>query len=444
MSAVKLLDHGLIEKEGWVRETRPLRRWGRIFILAFFGGFFAWSIFAPLQSAVIAPAVIIVDGSSKEVQHLEGGIVEALYIRAGDEVSLGQELIRLDDTQAKAQYELLQAQFLASSALIARLEAERDRSTSINFPDWLIEEARSNEAAEDAVEGQTNIFEARSDSIHNQVEILEQQNNQIEAEIDGLEKEIAAQDLQLALVAEEIEGVELMFRKGLERKPRLLSLQRGSASIEGDQAQNIARVARARQQIGENQLRAIELQTQFRNETVELLREEQNRHSDLSERLRAAKDVLDRSIIRAPSSGVIVELNEFTVGGVIAPRETIMKIVPRGEPLAVEAQVAVEDIDSIAHKMPVELRFGSVNRRNPPIIDGLVQFVSADRLINEQTQIPYYEARISIDEEQATREGVNLAPGMPVEAMILTGEQTAMDYFLKPLLQSINRSLREE
>ena len=444
MMIEKLLDQSSIVKEGWVTEVNPLRRWGRLFIFIFFGSFFAWSIFAPLQSAVIASAVIIVDGSSKEVQHLEGGIVEALFIKAGDEVSLGQELIHLDDTQAKAQYELLQAQFLASSALIARLEAERDSDSSINFPDWLTKQAQTSKAAKDAIEGQTNIFESRRESIKNQIGILGQQNSQIEAEIGGMEKEIAAQNLQLELVAEEIEGVELLFRKGLERKPRLLSLKRGSANIEGDQAQNIARVARARQQIGENQLKALELETQFRNETAELLRDEQNQLADLSERLRAAKDVLDRSVIRAPSSGVIVELNQFTVGGVIAPRETIMKIVPKGEPLAVEAQIAVEDIDSVAHQMPVELRFGSVNRRNPPIIDGKVQFVSADRLINEQTQIPYYEARISIDEDQAISEGVNLSPGMPVEAMILTGEQTAMDYLLKPILQSINRSLREE
>jgi HlyD family type I secretion membrane fusion protein len=410
--------------------------------LASFGGAAAWSTLADLESAVIAPGVLVVDSNRKTVQHLDGGTVAELLVREGDTVAAGQPLIRLDRTVAEATLDLLRGQLDASLALAARLAAERDGRAAITFPGALAERAAEPNLAE-LMTAERRVFAARREQVESQTRILRQRNVQTEEQIRGILAEMKAQDRQLKLLGEETDAVAEMVSKGLNPKPKLLALQRQSAELEGARAHNLAAVAQAQQQIGEGELRIVDLQAQFLSEAVQKLRDEQAKIFDLAQRIRAAEDTLTRTEIRAPASGRIVGLKVFTVGGVITPRDPLMDIVPQEDVLVVDAQVAVNDIDVVRVGLPVQLRFSALNQRTTPTIDGTVSKVAADRSVDQRTGQPSYTVRVAVDSTERLPKNVALQPGMPVETMIRTGSRSFLNYIAKPIADFASRALRE-
>jgi HlyD family type I secretion membrane fusion protein len=408
----------------------------------FFGGAWAWSAWAPIESGVMAPATLVVDTNRKAVQHLEGGTVAELLVREGDRVEAGQIVIRLDRTVPQATLDLLRGQWWASQALAARLAAERDARDEIVFPPELTDQIDDPRVPE-LISAERRIFEARRAQIESQTRILRQRNAQAAEEIRGLDQEIKAQDRQLTLIAEEADGVRQLVEKGMERKPRLLALQRTTAEIEGARAQNVARIAQVQQSIGEVDLRILDLRASVLSEAVQKLRDERTRIFDVLERLRAAEDTLARTEIRAPVSGRVVGLKVFTVRGVISPREPLMDIVPSEDILVVEAQVPVSEIDAVRVGLPVQLRFSALNQRTTPTVEGEVANVSPDRLVDPRSGQPYYTARILVGDIGRLPPDTLLKAGMPVEAMIRTGERTILEYLAKPLTDFTHRALRE-
>ncbi len=413
-------------------------------VVAFFGGIGGWAAVATLESAAIAPGVVTVASNRKTVQHLEGGIVGEILVRDGDEVTAGQVLIRLDETRPRATLELLRGRRRSAAALEARLVAERDGDDSVRFPDWLLDEGDDPEVRA-VVEGEMSIFVARARTLASQVAVLGQRIAQFGEEITGLEGQLAAEDTQLALIAEEMTAVEVLLEKGLERKPRLLALQRRAAEIEGSRSANLAAIARARQNIGEARLRISELETARINDVVEQLRETQNALFDLSERLNAATDVMRRTEIRAAQDGTIVNLQVHTPGGVIVPGAPLLDIVPSEDALIIEARVDPRDIDVVHWGLPARVRLTAYKQRDAVPMDGRVVSVSADSIIDERTGQAYDLARIKLDKDPAdVMQGVSLYPGMQAEVMIVTGERTVLEYILAPFSRSIDRALRED
>lgn len=405
------------------------------------GGAGAWSALAPLESAAMSSGVIVVDSNRKTVAHLEGGVVSEVLVRERDQVEAGQVLIRLDPTMARAALDLYRGDLMASTALMARLTAEREARDAITFPAWLTEE--QDPRAREAMTAELHVFDARREQLEGQTKILQQKSVQLDEQIRGLNAQITAQELQLKLIAEEIGAVQQMVDKGLNPKPKLLALQRQSADIEGMRGVNIAKVAEARQQQGEAQLRVIDLRAQMLSDAVTKRRDEQTKVNDLNEKIRAAENTLQRIDITAPVAGQVQGLKVFTVGGVVAPRDPLLDIVPRNDVLAVDAQVAVGDIDVVRPGLPVTLKFSALNQRTTPTIEGTVANVSADRTVDQKTGQPYYVVRVSLGSLDQLPKNVQLQAGMPVEAMIRTGSRTFLEYLAKPITDFAGRGLHE-
>jgi HlyD family type I secretion membrane fusion protein len=423
---------------------RPVLAIGVGVIVLFFGILGGWAALAPLGSAAIAPGEVVVEAQRKTVQHLEGGIVGEIRVREGDRVKAGQVLVRLDETQPRATLDLLKGRSRAAAALEARLNAERDDQKAIGFPPSLLDMADDPKVRK-VIDGQVRIFDARRNSLDGQIAILKQQIAQYAEEIKGLKGEVTAETTQVDLLTQELDGVEALYSKKLVRKPRLLELRRRQAEIEGRLAQNRARIARVRQHIAETRLRISELRTERINEVVEELRKVQEERFDLQERVRAAEDVLRRTEILSPLAGTVVGLQIHTTGGVIAPGQPLMDIVPSGDRLIVEARVATEDIDVVHAGLEAKVRLTALNQRSSLPLEGRVLSISADRLADERTGETYFLARVELLENPAdTIKGAFLYPGMAAEVMILTGERTALDYLFAPLSRSFERAFREE
>jgi HlyD family type I secretion membrane fusion protein len=411
-------------------------------IVVFLGGFGTWAALAPLESAAVAPGAVQVDFNRKTVQHLEGGIVARIMVRDGDVVAAGQELVRLDDTRARATLDLLRGRYLADRAVEARLIAERDGLDRIVFPPEL---KLPTGEVETIVSGQNNIFKARRETLTTQRGILRQRIAALQAEGTGLTAKIAAQGTQLRLVAEERDDVRGLYEQGLAKKARMLALERAVAEIEGDRADNRAKVARARQQITEAELKIAELNSNALNEVLKELREVQAQLHDVGERMRAAEDVLKRTTIVAPLGGTVVGLQVYTTGGVIGAGDRLLDIVPSAERLVVEAQVDPSDIDVVQPGLPAHVRLTPFNARSTRSIGGRVASVSADKLTDQKTGQMFYRARVELDEDpKAALNGASLYPGMPAEVMIVTGARTALQYLIRPVSRSLDRAFRED
>lgn len=407
-----------------------------------FGGFGVWAAVAPLASAAVAPGVIAADSNRKSVQHLEGGIIAEILARDGDRVEAGQPLMRLDDLETRTMLAQFEAQRGALLAQEARLIAERDGATAVVFPPEL---TGGDKTLAEAVNGQQRIFASRRASLEGRTQVTRQRIAQIKAQIAALEAQRKAGGEQLALIAEEIRGVEEMVNKGLERRPRLLGLMRQAVELEGTQGEFANRIAQAEEAIAQAELEILGLEADRASEVAIELRDVQARRAELEERLVAARGRWVRRDILAPTAGVVMNLRYFAPGAVAPPGGTILDLVPQDDRLVVEAQVNPTDIDVVHLGLPAKVILSAFKSRAVPPLDGVVIRVSADALKDERSGLTYYAARIEIGPDQLKLlPDVTLVPGMPVETLIVTGERTLLQYLTQPVRDSMRRAFREE
>jgi HlyD family type I secretion membrane fusion protein len=402
----------------------------------------AWSFFAPLSSGAVAVGQVVVDSNRKAVQHLEGGIVAELLVEEGDLVERGQLLLRLDQTSASVTEDVIRGQLQSTRALEARLIAERDGLATIPFADELLTDAAAD--TQELVRGQERIFTARSTALDGQIEIFQQRIGQLRRQIEGLDAQVISKAQQIALIEDELDGLRELFDQGYTSRTRILALEREAARLDGERGQHEAEIARAEVAVGEARLQVLQIRNSFIEEVVAELREVQTQLFDLRDRLRGASDVVDRTEILSPQRGIVIGLQVFTEGGVVPPGRTIMEIVPIDERLVVEARLEPTDIDVVSIGLEAEVRFSSLSQRGVPIVLGRVTRVGADALADQQG-IPYYAVRVEVGPDELARlEGETLIPGMPAEVIVKAGEQTVVEYLVRPLTDVLVYAFREQ
>lgn len=416
---------------------------GLLLIFVAFGGFTVWAAMAPLESAVSAPGSVVVESERKTVQHLEGGIIKQIFVKDGDYVEKGDVLLLLDDTRARAVVEIIRGQLIEALALAARLQAESEQADEITFPDELLQDDSTKIA--EVVQDQRKLFEARRRSLQGEIDILNQRIAQFREEIAGLKAQQQSREGQIALFEKEIAGLETLEKTGNIAAHYVLEKKRQLQQLQGEEGKFRADVARATQSIGEAQLSIQQLQKDLREQVVMQLREVRATIADQRERLVAAQDTLDRIQVTAPESGVVLGLSAHTVGGVIGPGTRILEIVPQGEELIFEVRVQTTDIDDIAIGQRATIRLTAFSYRHTMIIEGEVIHASADSLADPDTGETYFAVKIRVPSDQFTLLGDNrLLPGMPVQALIKTGNNTMLGYIMAPLRDSLSQAFIEK
>lgn len=414
-----------------------------VFAIVFgFFGLVLWLATANLSGAVVASGQVVVEGDVRKIQHQAGGIVGDIRVRNGQRVVAGEILARLDETIPRTNLAQIVSQLTQLTGRRARLEAERDDRDTLALPaDFL---AGGMEAVEVA-HGEQRLLKESRGLRQQQVEQLRERSGQFEREIEGLTAQVDAKKRESALIAVELKGVQELYAKNLVPLARLSQLQREAARLDGESGALTANIAKARGQIAEINLQLLSIDQKVRADAVKELRDVEASLSQLVEKRIASVDVLNRIDIRAPLSGYVHEMMVHTIGGVIAPGETIMQIVPDSEKLAIEIRVNPTDIDQIRLGQKTTLRLSAFNQRTTPEVTGSLTRIAADATREPQTGQTYFVARASVDEKEMPKlKGLVLSPGMPVEAFVETGERTAMSYFAKPLTDAFQRSFREE
>jgi HlyD family type I secretion membrane fusion protein len=413
---------------------RPLAAAGVVFGLCL-GGLGLWSLQAPVASAVLAQGQIAVEGASKTVQHLEGGIVAEILAADGEAVRAGQPLLRLDVTETRAELAALTSEHEALSAQAARLQAELGGQAP-NFAGI----GSGSPTAAAAVAGQQALYEARAGEQAAEGEMLEGVLRRLEARRGAILAELGSVEAQLALTLEDAEANRALAERGVTTRAALRDFARWLAALRGAQASLTAQLAEAGAAEAEARLDRAGADTRRVSATSEELAKVVARTAEIRPALAALQDRLARARLRAPVSGTVVGMSVATIGGVIAPGEPLMRIVPESAVLVAQTRVRPADRERLAKGMRSEVRFPGVEAHGDTSLFGAVSDISADRVAGASAeQEDHYLMTIAIDQSAAA----SLVPGMPVTVVVPTAPRSVVDYLLSPIRDAIARSMRE-
>ncbi len=408
-------------------------------------GFGGWATTARMSGAVVTSGNVVVSSDLRDVQHPDGGIVGDINVRNGDRVQAGDVVLSLDNQLLSANQTLVDDRLVAIEAQLARLAAERDGLDELALSDELVSR-NDEEKVQRALATQIAMMEARRLSQDGQVAALNEQITQIEQEITGLEAQRDAADEEIELIESELAGQQQLLEKGLTPETRVTALKRQRSGLVGNSGGLISRIAVARGRISETQINILQLEKTFREKVMNEISALEVERDGLKERRSAAELQMARVDLRAPADGIVHELTVNTVGGVVAPGETLMQIVPEGEGLVVTASVMPQDINNVAVGQSANVVIAAFDQHVVSRLDGSVEYVSADLKTDPVTGMSYYEARVALNDEAFSLledRQLNLLPGMPAEVYIATGERTLFEYLIDPLSKQIRTTFRE-
>lgn len=418
---------------------------GTLLIVFAFGGFGYWATQAPLAAAVVSQGSFIATGRNKIVQHLEGGIIEEIFVAEGDVVTAGQVLVRLDETSALGKERELFLRQVRLEVAQARFRSEYEQETTLKFPPHL-EKLRADLEVATMMENQALGFTVSMQGLQNDIGLLDRSIEALVIRSSGYASQLQATQTQVEILAEELTDKQTLLDRGLVRRTDVNVVRRAIAEAQGQAGRLTAEIdemtelrdrytAQIEQALGEHRDAALD-QLQIVEAELDGIREQ----------VRTAQEVLERVDITAPVSGTIVRLYYHTAGGVVESGKAIVEILPSAEPLIIEAQVPRTNIDSVKIGLHATIRLSALNQRTTPVLEGKVFYVSADTISDQQSSSTQevYVARISIDPEELLRvPGFSPTPGMPAEIMIQTDERTFVQYLMKPVLDSMSRAFRE-
>jgi len=420
-----------------------------IIFLVLIGGI--WAAFAPLDSGAVAIGIVMPSTNKKTIQHHEGGIINAIYVKQGDKVKAGDKLIELEETRIKSDHESILSQYRSALATENRLVAERDNLEQIEFSDFLMQDVNLPEVAK-IIHTQENLFRSKKEVYTSEKDALNQRISQLEKKIEGLEARKVAAVKTAEILQDRLNALKVLKEKGFVQKAALLEQEAKVASSKSEVATTDTEIAGTRHAITEAQISIINLQNKYTEKTLTELRDAQVQTASLKEKYNSLTDSLNRIVIRSPVDGIVNSLRYHTIGGVISHGQPIMEISPTDDPLIIEAKVSQKNIDSVHEGLVAKIRFSAFKSRTTPTFTGKVVSVSPDTVQDErqhpQQQDNYYIARVEIDMDEFNRiakiKNLELHPGMQAEVQIVTGTRTLLRYLLDPITDTAFKAFREK
>ncbi|WP_240606462.1 HlyD family type I secretion periplasmic adaptor subunit [Phenylobacterium kunshanense] len=404
-----------------------------------------WASVTPVATGITAQAEVRADAMRKTLRHKDVGVVKQILAKEGQFVRAQQPLLLFNDVEARAAVDVMQNQYDTLLAQNARFTAEAMGRTALEFPAELT--ARMSEPAVAAlIRDQQFLFTSRQQLFQSQSAVLMQRVDQQQSQVQGLQAQLDSVSEQVRLTQEELDGYRKLNEQGFAPKTLILRYERTLAELGGRRGQLAAEMARIRQQMGETRLQLSSLRNERQSQAAEGLRDSQAKLSDVIPRLTTARQNLAATVVRSPVDGYVFNLTQFTVGGVVGAGEVMMDVVPAGVPLTLTASIKPEDVDSVHEGMPAKVRLTGLNQRFNDALDAKVAVVSKDRIVNEKAGTASYRVDLKIAPTELTKlkKGVQLTPGMPASALIVTGERTVMGFLISPITETLQDAFREE
>jgi len=397
-----------------------------------------WANFSKLDEVAVSQGNVIPLGKSKIIQHLEGGIIQDIFIKEGDLVHAGKTLMQLDLGSSGANIEELKVRLDSEFLTRARLEAE---ATGLEQPVFPADIAANVPVQANA---QRRAFDARKRQLSAGTAILRELVKQRKLEVDELVAKQRAVQSNLNLTTERFKISTELLKDGLTSRVDHLQLEAEVSNFKGELQSIQASIPRARAAVSEADRRVQEDETRFRREAQDELNKTEQTIARIGELLKKAQEQGVRSEIKSPIDGVIINLAFTAAGNVIQPGEPILEIVPTGENLVIESRLPPTDRGYVAEGQSALIKISTYDYARYGGLDGEVILVAADTSIDENGQ-PYF--RVVVQPEKSylgkTRGMLPIMPGMEATVDIRTGQKTVMDYLIKPVLKLKNEAFRE-
>jgi HlyD family secretion protein len=407
--------------------------------IALVGGFGGWAFNAELNSAVIGRGTVKVDRELRLAQHLEGGMLAEILVKPGDRVAAGDIMMRLDTVELETAIAVRRAQLADMSARAARFAAERDGQVTLASATVPQDETTRVLFASEALLLQQSQQERETTRA-----ALGLRRDRLQHETTGHMSRQVAIGSQLALAQVELERTRTLVERGSFAPSQLMQIESETLRLSGELDQIASMIAQNSAQIAEIELEIGRIDSTAALEAHRSLRELEPRLVELQQEITALETRLSRSVIRAPEAGIVNEVPVNTVGQIIAPGETVVKLVPEGADLVIEFQISPTDIDQITSGQEARLKFLSFNQRTTPEITGTVTHVGAASQLDPNSRAEYFLAQALPLDGDALPSGTVLVPGMPVEVYVKTASRTPADFFLQPIRDSFRRAMTEE
>lgn len=406
------------------------------------GGIGTWATTAKLSSAVVTNGQVVVSSEAKRVQHPDGGIVGSIQVANGDRVAAGDVVMTLDASLLTKSRAVLDGQLVALEAQHARLLAERDGLADI-VPGAYLADRLDDFTVRHAIELEEKVLDAKAAARDSKVKTFEHQIDQFRDQIQGLETQRKSTAASIEMVVAELADLEPIYQKGYVTKPRITGLKRERSDLEGTLGALKSQIAMAKGQIAETEQHIEQVAKDFHQETISRIESITPEIAKLREQLESADLQLSRVAIRATSDGIVNQLAVHTVGGVIQPGETVMKIVPTADSLVIQAKVLPKDINNVAVGQEAKLVISAFDHNSTPDIHGKVTYISADLTSDERQEVSYYDVRIALDDPAESGLALAFLPGMQAEVFISAGEKTLLQYLLEPMKKRLSHTFRE-
>jgi HlyD family secretion protein len=395
-----------------------------------------WGSLAHLDAGALAQGEVIPSGRVKTVQHLEGGIIAAIDVREGDLVQKGQLLMRLQDTEARAQLAINETERVAQGALLARLIAERD-----NLPRGAMK--RTGVAG---VDNQVRLFEQRRASLAREEAGIRARIALAKSEMSAWrqKEETLAKSFQIQVQNTRMN--QKLYEQNFISQARLHDLQSREADVAASQQEARAEQMRAETRITDGEMTLDKMRADWLTAVLDDLRKAQDAFAGAKQREEVSRDRLARTEIRAPQEGRVLQLRYTTVGGVVPPNGAIMDVVPLKDDLVVEARIAPDDIDVVKAGLPCRVRLTAYRPRTHIALRGKVTEVSADVIRDDkQPGRVWYTARVKIDDAPRLKKyQIVLVPGMLAQVEIVTGTRSVLRYLTDPVRVSMQSAFWED
>lgn len=407
-------------------------------IALFFVAFVGWSNIATLDEVTRGDGKVIPSTEVQAMQSLDPGIVEAFFVKEGDEVEKDQLLVRLRDIEASSDLGANRARYFGLLAAITRLQAEAEGAQNVTFPQEVRAEAANSVAEE------MNVFLANRLQLQNQADVLKQQLSQREQEYQELQTRISDLRGVISLQRQEMEMIRPLVEKGSAPKLELLQLERGMKERMSELNGLTTSAPRIESSINEAKARLAEVVQTARAKAQSELTTKLTELNEIKERLSGLEERKGRKELRSPVSGTVQEITVNTIGGVVRAGEDLIKIVPKDDQLIVEGRIKPSDRAFI---YPGQKAVIKISAYDFSIYGGLraeLLDISADTIEDEKGN-SFYRVRLRTYETQLKRKGevLPIIPGMVASVDILTGKKTVMQYMLKPLIKTLDNAMNE-
>lgn len=419
-----------------VQDTPPMAAARRIVwaIVLLFVIALVWACMGHVDIVVSAPGKVVPSGRVKLIQPLEAGIVSQIHVREGQVVEAGDLLLNLDATSTTADETRVHEELAAGkrdvqrfAKLHAAIESGRDRLNA---------DSVSNSTIEDSLlRQQWNEAAAKKETLRRDMEKLQAQRAATDQTIQKLHQ-------LLPIADDRVDAVRALFDKGHASKQALQD------RLE-QQVQTARELEIQRFRLQETDAQMASLRSQQRSLDAELLTTTLNKKMEAERHVAALEQELikagrrgQQQVLRAPIAGVVKQLAVHTVGGVVTPAKELMQIVPADDVLEIEALMENKDIGFVHQGQEAEVKLDAFPFTRYGLIPGELVGIAADAVLHEDGRL-IFTARVSVKRPDRAQSAITLVPGMAALVEVKTGKRRIIDFFLSPVLEYKQSSLRE-